>query len=269
MENNPKKIDCVRRLKRLAKWYRPNRYAWVKDASLSKISDELSSRRVAYHELKNNSFEDGYIGDLFSITLEELPAKEPSNIECERIHEELYKSDVYPVSMGHILLCEKKYKTRSDYDADPFSQKNTMQFLADSDEDIWVNLPLYMRDSDILDEVQKLLNQLRAKLNKPQPDNYKMKSRIERLKRGGIFEYLDLDIWAKANGYLLNLSTIAQAINSHTVDTDLYSSGSEKKVYDKRTVSDDIKRQAEIAITLKFSDKLDLILANQNNEDVA
>jgi len=260
-------IGCIKQLLRLAKWYKPQRYEWLKNASLNKISDELAIRRGAYLEL-NEQFEGSEnINALFSLDYSEkvdehcrdLPASD--NSIDSRI-KNLQKSDIYPVSRSEVLIQSHLFKMLGG-DPNPLSIINKHDFLVGSNSDVWINLPIsYMSNADIIKEVEKLLEELRH--TTPEPKRLNMKAQLKRLYKGGVFEYLDLDIWSNHFGYSIDGHTMAQAINGHVFDTDLYPMGKVIEPYDNKTLTDTIGKYAKLAASLEFSDKLHALIIQSN-----
>lgn len=269
------KIDCIKQLNKLAKWYKPERYEWVRNASLERIRDELTTRRCAYHEL-NNDKEHYYdcVKELFaSGDTAEINPKIRSNDQSDTLDyddsliKELFKTDVYPISKSDVLV-QAHLNKQYGGDIDPFSLTNRHDFKIGENEELWLNLPItHMNDTDILNEVARLLKVLRNPL--PTLPKFKIKSQLSRLQRGGIFEYLDLSIWEEYNGYSITGAIKAIAINQHILFTNLYSTERDKKIiegYDDIDISNLIRVWAEDAISMEVSDKLDLLISKQNNQ---
>jgi len=268
-------IDCIKQLNKLANWYKPQRYEWVRNASLERIRDELTARRCAYHEL-NNDKEHYYdcvkelfvSGDITEVNPQISANDQKGTSDYDNSHiKELFKTNVYPISKSDILI-QAHLNKQYGGDIDPFSLTNRHDFNIGVNEEFWLNLPISnMNDTDILSEVSRLLKVLRKPL--PTLPKFKIKSQLSRLQRGGIFEYLDLSIWEQYNGYSITGAIKAIAINQHVLFTDIYSTVEEKKMlkgYDDIDISNLIRVWAEDSISMEVSDKIDLLISRQNNQ---
>jgi hypothetical protein len=70
----------------------------------------------------------------------------------------------------------------------------------------------YASDNDIIEELRPLLKQIREDLNVKPIKKYNLKDLYEKLFFYGVFEYLDLTLWAKAHKYTIESPFLSKTI---------------------------------------------------------
>lgn len=225
-------ISSASEVKKRAKWYRPERYEWVKDASEWQILEELGVRWLAYNEMEKGNYKSVEIEQIFSGEID-LPVRNDNisisiknKLEQATSKEEKIKLllnlnyGVSPVTACDAMAITHPSRKK---DQDVWSKDNIHDIEFPSNGDVWVNLPIeYMRDSDILAEVKKLLGAIRVVQEVPEPKDFYIAPRITRLKEGGIFEYLDLKLWLQINDIKISNKIFSILIEGMMNISDLY-----------------------------------------------
>jgi hypothetical protein len=252
-------IKSSRELKKSLKWLTPNRYEWLKFATKQRILDELDARRLAYFEIENQEYDSIDMKFLFS----------ENNLSSDNDQNDNSTYGVKPISASEVIYEGTKL---ANHDPDIWSKNNKEYLKVGKDEDIWINLPLsYMRDSDIKKEIDRVLKQLREHI--PEPREFNIEPRITRLREGGIFEYLDINIWLKINSELFVESNeiISGVIYDHVNTEGLYLLPKKRKkpkeeIYEANnrsyTAKDlfELKQSANEYLSIEFIDKLNFNL---------
>lgn len=231
------KITCTTKL---PKWFlQEDRYSRFETASLSYLASELLLRRRV-----NSEIDQGIIGsieqqELFSAR-EPFQNEDPELLEAAFRHHEPDCESIQLLNAGSLLLLAKEQYVVS---ANPFSKVNKENFDVYYGEGCAVGLGLaYATDSEILKELKALLPKVRERLKIYEPDRHHMNRRIAGLREGGVFECIDLELWAKANGI--------------SIHHDVYASAIKRGTFSHKNIPDLVKR-AKVAVTIDFSDQLE------------
>ncbi|NRA60798.1 MAG: hypothetical protein HRU25_07770 [Psychrobium sp.] len=246
------KIDDVNKL---PKWFREDkgRYSWLRDCSLSHLAGQWTIRVAAFQDLeegKKNSEHLQHIYDNYG-AFEDDDYFPP------------YKGDViWPLVSSDILLHAREISTLNP---DPFDEDNVAIYQP-REGSIIINIALAdLTDTEVISQIQLLLDHVRPKLNIHGRNNVKEKDvtphkhkakkkknmapQIHKLRTGGIFECMDLFLWAEANGHEIKGDTFAVAVQPNR--------------FDNKTISAQLAYAKEM-VTERFTDLLELEIGKQN-----
>jgi hypothetical protein len=167
-----KKIESVKELKRLAHWfYGGERYTHFKNAPLEFIVDELSKRRCIRHAIDTKAVNQVDIDDWLS--------SEKSN----EVYEKSADQNIVPLYASSLGMTNLEM-VGSDYTA-------------------YVGLALeHATDEEILKELKQYLIRVRDELSIPEPKrNRKVISKVKSFTARGLWQFIDLTLWAELYGY--------------------------------------------------------------------
>ena len=129
------------------------------------------------------------------------------------------------------------------FDKDEYIHKvlNTGSILCSTQAKISIDLR-FATNAEILNELEKLLPILRKDIDNKEPKRYNFNHKCYSLFSCCVFEYLDLTLWAKANGHELTNKSLARILNNGNFD--------EKEIVSK------VRKHAMHALSDEFIDQL-------------
>jgi hypothetical protein len=208
------KTISQKQLLKLIPWFTENRYKSIQNSSLEIVYEELALR---YHikraidmgepnlELQSELFSDKY--QLYQNELIDYPDE-----------------NVIPLHSYDIARIAKQLPQGSLDSGvhDAFHKFSGIKHSAFDGKGVCVGISLsHATDKEIGEELARLLHKLRAELNVPEPERPHTAQGLahRKLFYYGVFEYLDLTLWAQIYGYELKLPLIADLISHRELIT--------------------------------------------------
>lgn len=247
------KIDSVKKLKKLAPWYTKERYKNFKNAPLTFILDQLSIRRGILNSLETDS--------IFQLDIDEWLSV-PSLRKSEYKPITPLDENVWPLSVKSVFQMNALLKSK---EIDSFSEVYKTDVIHDiwGDKRTFIGLDLeHATDLEIIEEVKRFLIKTRIKLDAPDPKysnkrNRKFLDLINIFYSRGVWEFIDLDLWARLNGH-----TFTDDFLANIIETDEYATN-EKKGHTAKSISDQLRnKHVQIALSFDFSEQLSNYISN-------
>lgn len=208
------KITCRKQLMRMIPWFTANRYKSIEATNLTGVHEELFLRYAVKLYLDRGEPDAELQSELFK---ERYPdsLNDDTHFYDENVHP-LHSYDI--VNMASQLPKGSLDSGEHDY-LHRFGNVESHSF---DGKGICVGISLsHATDKEILKELARLLPKVRKELNAPNPkrSNTKKGQAHRKLFYYGVFEYLDLTLWAEVHGYELELSFIADLISHRELIT--------------------------------------------------
>lgn len=199
-------INDTRQLTKLAKWYKPSRYLDIKKASTQHIANELFARYAVWVNLQNGVQSCGEYDELFSERA--TFNNEPEFPDCD-------DENVKPLSSIAVQFMAEHIKNKKNIEFTEYHEVGGSTSLAFDGEGFCAGISLsYATDNEILEELKRLLPKMRTQLNIKQPARFRTFEKFENLFSCGVFEYLDLVMWAKLNGHKIYPDFLSKVIRN-------------------------------------------------------
>lgn len=197
--------------KQLPTWYNENRYLTIKKADDKFIFDELFTRFVVWEELKasNNQVEDpSKMDELFS----ELKTFDNNAVLIDE-----NDFNVHPIAAMDIVRISEVIKGNPELESAYLHEILNHRTTAYDGKGFCAGISLSLAtDNEIIEEMRRLLPEMRRKLNIDPPMRYRMNEKHANLFSCGVFEYLDLTMWARAYGHQISNAFLALVIKPGT-----------------------------------------------------
>jgi len=199
-----KSLDSVSRINKLASWFKPERYIYLKKASIECIDHELVVRMGFWDTVINNKgIEDGYPHDLFESvsTYEAYSIEENDGIDC----------NIKPLDSGAVMEMANRIKQEGIENSEIHK---TLRYTTAIDGDgVCLGISLsYATNKEILSSLKKALPIIRSQMGIEEPKRYRTEEKYSSLFSCGVFEYVDLSIWAYFSGYKITRTQFSQLI---------------------------------------------------------
>lgn len=244
------KITCK---SQLPAWFTPYRYLHIKKSPISAIRHELMARHLVWVGLYETPHEDlrlhfnDVCSELFTDRIvrsenSELAIDEDYNvvpmtnrdvIELAEITKQRMTKLNHGKNHSELELCTYKH---SHYDLD---KGNVL---------ISLNLSK-STDLELISELKRLLPSIRQDLGIVKPIGYNSNEKHDNLFNCGVFEYLDLTMWAKANGYIIKPSFLSKVISSGK--------------FTPKEINGKVKRNATDVMSKRYLEQLDVDIKNK------
>lgn len=234
-------------LLKLIPWFTKSRYSDIKNASDKAIYEELHARFMVHHTFAREDIRLDYQNKLFC---ERNPLDTNECIEYDN-------ENVTPLHPFEIATMASQLKVCFD-DTENYAylhQFNNIQQNAFDGKGFCVGISLsHATDKQIIQELKVLLKNLRNILDVPEPKRHTAAQNLNRRKlfTHSVFEYLDLTLWGKANGFSITPSLVADMLPH------------------KQVTYDDVRKKtlpfAEKALTFEFLEqfKADIKFSKKN-----
>ena len=231
---------------KLPKWFfEKDRYSWLQDASLQHLAEQLTIRRSALFELKNGASNTEHMS-LIENNYRAFESKKDiseKKTHLKGVSNPLNTDVVQTISAGGVLLMAQCINP------DILTSKKWHLDYSHCTEGFIAQLSIRdFTDAEIIDTLIKVLPIMRKKLEMPAPQHFRMDNQIQKLRTGGVFEYLDLFFWA--------------AYNNKSIHNELYATVIKPGSYTSDYISNKLKVNAEAMLTLRFSDLLEMKIDN-------
>ncbi len=188
-----KSIDSVSKIKKLADWFKTERYLYLKKAPMECIEHELSVRAELWNSVINEKGIKGdYPNELFDnfSTYEAYPMADEDGIDC----------NIKPLDSEDVLEMADRIKLEGIGNAE--IHKTLRYTTAIDGEGICLGISLsYATNNEILASLKKALPIIRSQMGIIEPKRYRTEEKYLNLFLCGVFEYVDLSIWAYFSGY--------------------------------------------------------------------
>lgn len=241
-------ITNLKQLKKLAPWYKQEKYDVFENAPLNYVVDAIQIRTSIKNSFERHITNDGEPSDWIKANatnisewLSILPQTESdSNYDWEDYNiSEIFEGDY----IGDEGL-EQELESLSDEDYVKFksTHKEKSVFLE-------VNLERATND-DLVFEFKRFLNEIRKRPNyidEPKR-NRKIMKQIETLHVEGVWSFIDIELWAKIYGYKFTDDFLVDAVFSYYEDENQHTF---------KTISDKLRNyHAPKVLSNEFSEQL-------------
>jgi hypothetical protein len=253
----------------LPNWFTKDRYLKIKRSPINVIDDELATRRYLDHESREGNFDDNEYEELFD---ERAPFVREQSIENHEFTDENVKAlnTLNVIQMYSNLqrngvdlsVSRESYNNSESLNnlCKPVHLTSAMQATNNIDGvGLFMGISLsHATDGEILEEVSRLLKKTRKELyenkslNRKSPSRFNLQEMYDNLFYWPVFEYIDLNIWARTKGIRLSRTYYREAF-----DLLRY------KKFEPHQISGSIKRNAEHAISFEFAEQLKHLMKNR------
>ena len=205
-------IDDTRQLKKLAKWYKPNRYLDIKKASTQHIANELFARYAVWINLNNGVHSCGEYDELFT---------ERAIFDHEQKHPDCDDENVKPLSSIAVQHMAEQLKNMKSIEFTEYHEVAGSTSIAFDGEGFCAGISLsYATDNEIIEELKRLLPRMREQLNIKTQIRFRTFEKFENLFSCAVFEYLDLVMWAKINDHKIYPDFLSKIIRDGKFEAD-------------------------------------------------
>lgn len=227
----------IDQINQLPGWFKPERYLNIEKVSpYENILDELSIRYYVKTSLDRGNPDHELLTELFSDT-KTFYSSIPTPTNTSR--------NIEPLVVGHAATIANSLLAMEQNEWLTYVHKH--ESLRMHGGDVFVGLDLrFATDNELLLELKKLLPKLREDLDIKRPKRYRVHEKIDNLFYWGVFEYLDLTIWAQSNNNTISNNLLAKVINSEK--------------FTPKEIASSVKDNALTSISFEFREQLELLL---------
>jgi len=258
----------------IPQWFNEDRYLAIKNSTLKEIKSELNNRA---NILKSIESYENYSPNIWIVECKQLAKEKNDKVELKRIEalersrkERLQNSAIEEFEwLVNGVISEFMRGFRQDYEEEDLDVNAvTADQIAQAAQDIqhdhiqgvsdktWITHSYEHQkcfyaeidlgnatDDEIVEQLRRLLPAIRAELKVDEPQRYPSFKQFNDLFACGVFEYLDLTMWARVNNYEIKPSFLSKVICNERFTAKDLSKGGKVVKHANRAMSHEYQEQ--------------------------